>query len=298
MYVEFKVQVDKQKGKKTKECFEETMAGGIEFLRESMSEGKSNFSIVPKMKSNTTAKVIKSRKDFPKHQHGWKSIYASFENRYAFSAIARDKDTKTMKGTMRIAANVDIEEGLEDIEQDLWDDFKISFTKKPLQECDTTADQMWCGLPLDVGILIVKQVSDKILKPLWISMGNNLDDFPKYAIIKEWPGGMPWTNRKPGEKYEDNGRKTFVYMVARKDAHKLNKLLEVAKDLNLWAGTWGEKVFTLQMVPNPKEGDDVETEDRREEYQNLVRENGSLAMSRGCTVLRGCHDYETKFTLR
>ena len=32
MYVEFKVQVDKQKGKKTKECFEETMAGGIEFL--------------------------------------------------------------------------------------------------------------------------------------------------------------------------------------------------------------------------------------------------------------------------
>ena len=118
---------------------------------------------------------------------------------------------------------------------------------------------MWCGLPLDVGIVIVKRESDKILKHLWTSMGNKLEDFPKYTIIKEWPGGMPWTNRKPGEKYEDNGRKTFVYMVARKDAHKLNKLLEVAKDLNLWADTWGEKVFTLQMVLNPKEGDDVET---------------------------------------
>ena len=65
MYVEFKVQVDKQKGKKTKECFEETMSGGIDFLREGMSQGKSNFSIVPKKESNATSKVIKSRKDFP-----------------------------------------------------------------------------------------------------------------------------------------------------------------------------------------------------------------------------------------
>jgi len=76
MYVEFKVQVDKQKGKKTKECFEDTISGGIDFLRESMSQGKSNFSIVPKKESNATSKVIKSRKDFPKHQHGWKSIYS------------------------------------------------------------------------------------------------------------------------------------------------------------------------------------------------------------------------------
>ena len=66
MYVEFKVQMETQKGKKTKEGFEDTISGGIAFLRESMSEGKSNFSIVPKMKSNTSSKVIKSWKDFPK----------------------------------------------------------------------------------------------------------------------------------------------------------------------------------------------------------------------------------------
>ena len=88
-----------------------------------------------------------------------------------------------------------------------------------------------------------------------------------------------------------------MYMVAKKEAPKMDRLLEVAKDLNLWAGTWGEKVFTLQMVPNPKEDDDAETEDRRDEYQNSVRENGSLNMSRGCTILRGCHDCTTKFTL-
>ena len=69
-----------------------------------------------------------------------------------------------------------------------------------------------------------------------------------------------------------------MYMVAKKDAAKLNKLLEVAKDLNLWADTYGERVFTLQMVPPPQEDNDVETEDRREEYQSLVRENGSLRM--------------------
>ena len=128
-------------------------------------------------------------------------------------------------------------------------------------------------------------------------MGKRSDDFPAYVIVKDWPGWMLMISRKPGECYEDNGRKTFVYMVAKKDAAKLNKLLEVAKDLNLWSETYGERVFTLQMVPPPQEDDDVETEDRREEYQRLVRENGSLSMSRGCTVLRGCHDYTTKFSL-
>ena len=59
MYVEFKVQVEKQKGKKTKELFKDTMEGGIGFLRESMMQGKSNFLIVPKRASNTSSKVIK-----------------------------------------------------------------------------------------------------------------------------------------------------------------------------------------------------------------------------------------------
>ena len=49
------------------------------------------------------------------------------ESRYAFSRIAKEKDGKTLKGTMRVAANVDINEGIEDIGQDLWDNFKISF---------------------------------------------------------------------------------------------------------------------------------------------------------------------------
>ena len=64
-------------------------------------------------------------------------------------------------------------------------------------------------------------------------MGKRSEDFPAYTIIKDWPVGMPWNSRKPGKRYEDNGRKTFVYMVAKKDAAKLNKLLEVARDLNL-----------------------------------------------------------------
>ena len=67
MYVEFKMQIEKQKVKKTKACFEDTFGEGLAFIRMSMAEGKSIFSIVPKRESNTTAKVLKSKNDFPEH---------------------------------------------------------------------------------------------------------------------------------------------------------------------------------------------------------------------------------------
>ena len=263
-----------------------------------MAKGKSNFAIVPRDKKDVEFKPIKSKRDMPDHAIDWRQIYTKLENQYAFSRIRKDRDSKTIKGTMRVAANVDIEDALGDISQDLWDDFRISFKKKKLQEDDTIEDQLWMGLPLDVGTAQVKKDSDEILKPLWRDMGRSMDNFPRYDVVIDWPKNMPWNPRKPGETYEDNGRKTFVYTVARDDMPAFDRLLAKAKDRNLWAELYGEKAFTLKTPPPEEEDEDVEVSSRRQEYQKLVIQNGSLNLSRGCTVLRGCLDYKTKFRLR
>merc|ERR1712051_267468 len=129
-----------------------------------MSKGKSNFAIVPRDEKDSNYKTIKSNRDFPDHQIDWRQIYAKLESQYAFANIGKDKDRKFIKGTMRVGAKVDIEEALEDIKQDLWDDYKISFKKKKLQVLNTVQDQLWFGLPLDIGTVQVKKDSDKILK--------------------------------------------------------------------------------------------------------------------------------------
>ena len=263
-----------------------------------MAKGKSNFAIVPRDEKDSEFKSIKSKKDMPDHACDWRQIYLKLESQYAFSQIGKDKDAKTIKGTMRVAANVDIEEGLGELSQDLWDDFKISFRKKKLQEVITITDQLWMGLPMDIGTTQVKKDSDKILKPLWRSMGRKDADFPRYEVVIDWPGCMPWNPRKPGERFEDNGRRTFHYMCAHEDQPYMDILLEKAKDLNLWAELYGEKPFTIKTPPPEDEDEDVEVTHRRNEYQLLVVQNGSLNLSRGCTILRGCHDYTTKFKLR
>jgi len=71
----------------------------------------------------------------------------------------------------------------------------------------------------------------------------------KYAITKEYPGGMPWEDQAEKKKKlqaANNSRLGFVFHVHRPDEQHLATLLERAKYRNLWYEHWGGVAFTVE----------------------------------------------------
>ena len=112
----------------------------LSFAGKHALQGRSNLCILPRSEQDTKSKPIKTKRDFPTETIGWRNTYAKLENRYAFSPMPSDRNGRTIKGTMRFGGNMDVEEILEDISFDLWEDHKVSWRKKELQILNTVMD--------------------------------------------------------------------------------------------------------------------------------------------------------------
>ena len=196
---------------------------------------------------------------------------------------------------MRVGANMDIEELLEIVSHHVFTDFKVSLRVKAIQVIKTTSTQMLMGLSIKMGLGVVKSVTDKVLKQI---EGKTNKPWITYCVYVGWPGGMPFTERKVGQQLENNGRQTFIFQVDAKEQLRFAHLLKVAKETHAWTEAWGARPFTMEMIPNQKNTEHPELEDRRERYQKAVRQNGSMQLCTGLLTLPGVINCNKEHTLR
>ena len=87
-----------------------------------------------------------------------------------------------------------------------------------------------------------------------------------WSIAPVCPVGMPFKPFKEGTQFVDNGQCGFVFTYASHQEARFDEILEIAKRLQLWAKTFGDRVFTIKMVPPFQKDDPTENTIRRRPY--------------------------------
>jgi hypothetical protein len=116
----------------------------------------------------------------------------------------------------------------------------------------------------------------------------------KYAITKEYPGGMPWEDQAEKKKKlqaANNSRLGFVFHVHRPDEQHLATLLERAKYRNLWYEHWGGVAFTVEQ---PGFTTPAGVKDR---YIEMVQSHCEMQLSMGAATIPGIVTATRKFVL-
>ena len=112
---------------------------------------------------------------------------------------------------------------------------------------DTVSNFVFLGVPNSISEDRVKETVDEVLQKLEDELIHDDKDYKltvrqkenwiKYAITKEYPGGMPWEDqaeKKKKKQVSNNSRLAFVFHFHRPDEQRLTTLLDCAKYRNLW----------------------------------------------------------------
>jgi hypothetical protein len=185
----------------------------------------------------------------------------------------------------------------------------ITLTYKPCQELDTNNEQCLLGAPNTIDTRCIKKVFDTELAKIEEEL-KGTEGFPNYRhvrsewinfdVIKQFPDGMPWERPSAGGQRQPNGRNAFVLQCARYDYARLESLLAVAKEREVWKPYWGPFSYTVRMPDNnlPK-GDPKEfTEGQKALYIHMVQNHGSVQLSYGGALITGLFDAESVYELR
>ena len=92
---------------------------------------------------------------------------------------------------------------------------------------------------------------------------------------------IPFVEGKPRE---ENGNKYFISQVDYTKVEIFGRILDIAKNNSLWGQFWGDKVFTVKMVPTFKKDEDPELSANRPIYRKM-ESNSSLIDACGNFVI-------------
>jgi hypothetical protein len=159
-------------------------------------------------------------------------------------------------------------------------------------------------VPNSISEETVKETLDVVLQELETELIKNYKEYKipvgqkgkwiKYAITKEYPGGMPWEDQeeKKKKKQGSNGSGlAFIFHVHHPEEQRLAILLNCAKYLNLWHKNWGGVAFTVEQPDfTPPAG----VKDR---YIKMVQSHGAIQLSMGAATIPGIVTATRKFTL-
>ena len=75
----------------------------------------------------------------------------------------------------------------------------------------------------------------------------------KYAVVREFPVGMPWEGAEERQQKQgtNKARQAYVLHVYEKDYGRLATLLAFAKEWKVGHKHWGNTAFTVE-IPNEK----------------------------------------------
>ena len=200
------------------------------------------YGILPIFPKDKQLAPIRAKNDMPKYQVVMKG-YFRIPNKNAFSNI-RQENGRVVKGSGIMGFELDPQQCLEEAAGDLRAMGCSIFFKK-CQEVDTVSNFVFLGVPNLISEDTVKDTVDEVLKKLENELIQDDNDYKltvrqkeqwiKYAITKEYPGGMPWEDQAEKKKKvqtASNSRLAFVFHVHRPDEQRLANLLEIAKYRN------------------------------------------------------------------
>ena len=294
--VGFAIRVDK--GNNTKLAFDKKLMEGLEFIQQYVDK---RACFLPHEKDKKLEPIL-AKNDMPKYQVVMKG-YFRIPNNNSFSNVQQENG-RVVKGSGIMGFELDPQQCLEEASGDLRSMGCSIFFKK-CQEVDTVSNIVFLGVPNSISEDTVKDTVDEVLQTLEEELIRKDKDYKltvrqkeqwiKFAITKEYPGGMPWEDqaeKKKKPQAANNARLAFVFHVHRPDEQRLANLLESAKYRNLWHEHWGGVAFTVEQ---PGFNTPAGVKDR---YIEMVQSHGAMQLSMGAATIPGIVTATRKFTLR
>jgi hypothetical protein len=74
----------------------------------------------------------------------------------------------------------------------------------------------------------------------------------KYAVVKEFPPGMPWedTEEKKKKQGTNNAHLAYVLQVYQPNYKRIKNFCQILKQHKLWLQHWGNAAFTVEIPEN------------------------------------------------
>jgi hypothetical protein len=294
--VAFAIRVDK--GKDTKVGFDKKIATALSFLQTYINKHAAFFSI---NRLDSSRPPIKEKADVPAFQvilHR----YFDIPNKRAINSVNQD-GKRAIKGSAVMGFSVNPQKCLEEAAGDLRH-MGCAIFYKQCQEVSTVAQQILLGAPNTIKENIIKQTLDKEIKLVEqkLLLENNSEYKPpqqcqskwlKYAVIREFPAGMPWegAEEKKQKQGTNNARLVYVLHVHKLDYARIKTLLAYAKEWKVWHKHWGNSAFTME-IPMEKSPQAEKTR-----YIQMNKTHGSVQLSMGAALPEGLINADTTFTL-
>jgi hypothetical protein len=201
--VGFAIRVDK--GNNTKQAFNKKLMEGLQFIQQYVDK---NACFLPHKKDKKLEPIC-SKSDMPKYQVVMKG-YFCIPNNNLFSNVQQENG-RVVKGSGLMGFKLDPLQCLEEAGGDLRSMGCSIFFKKS-QEVDTVLNFIFLGVPKSISEETVKETVDKVLQEREVELIKNDKDYKvpvrqkgkwiKYAITKEYPGSMPWEDRRRRNKVQ------------------------------------------------------------------------------------------------
>jgi hypothetical protein len=174
---------------------------------------------------------------------------------------------------------------------------------KQCQEVSTIARQILLGAPNTIEEDIIKQTIDEKLKLVEQKLllennkyrlsKNQMSTWLNYAIVQEFPAGMPWegAEEKKQKQGTNNACLAYALHVREPDYERMKMLLTYAKDWKVWHKHWGNTAFTVEILM------EMSTQAQKTKYIQIIQTHGSVQLSMGAAMLEGLIDADTTITL-
>ncbi len=139
--------------------------------------------------------------------------------------------------------------------------YSLFYKKCP--EADTVPKLILLGVPNSIKEEVIKQTLDEEQASLESTLlvtdrdykltRTQRENWIKYAVIKEFPAGMPWEDEeeKKKKKGSNNARLVYVLQVHQQDYKRLKYLCQIAKQRKMWHKHWGNAALTVE-IPESK----------------------------------------------
>ncbi len=254
--VAFAIWVDK--GKDTQAAFSKKLIAALSFLQTYINKHAALFAING---LDSSRSPIKEKGDLPAFQVILRR-YFLIPRKRAFDSINQDGG-RAIKGSAVMGFSLDPQKCLEEAAGDLRH-MGCAIYYKQCQEVNMNARQLLLGAPNTIDKEMIKQTLDKELKLVeqkLLSENNaeykfpqrRLSKWPNYAVVREFPVGMPWegAEEKKQKQGTNNARLAYVLHVHEPDYARMKTLLAYAKDWKVWYKHWGNAAFTVE-IPNEK----------------------------------------------
>ena len=295
--VAFSIRVDR--GKDTQAAFGKKIIAALSFLQSHIDKHAAFFAIDS---TDSSRPPIKEKADLPGFQVVLRRYFA-IPNERAFDSVNQEGG-RAIRGSAVMGFSVDPQKCLDEAAGDLRH-MGCAIYFKQCQEVNTVARQLLLGAPNTIEEEVIRSTLDDELKlvELRLVKENNaeykyserqLSKWLKYAVVREFPAGMPWegAEEKKQKQGTNNARLAYVLHVHEPDYVRMKTLLSFAKAWKVWHKHWGNTAFTVE-IPNERSSQAEKTR-----YIQMVQTHGSVQLSMGAAMLEGLIDADTSFSLR